>query len=265
VVRKSRQNSSSAWKSAAAKRLLALAGNPETIDNAVRNIVESLLDDHEAIPVDVDHIAKRLEVEKIIEEDLPSSGELRRTNGALEIAYSSHLSPERRRFTIAHELGHAILERSGPGYPRFGKELERICDKLAAEILMPTRSFRRDCGNSFSLDKIFELANRYQTSLASTAIRYAELRKATVFAINDDIISWAFGEIRRGPIKRVAPTLREKIKEITIRQNGAETFLYNAPTWGGQWTLQGRQLGAKKAIFLFHPCYYRPQANAIEQ
>ena len=94
------------------------------------------------------------------------------------VVYSTHLGGARRRFTIAHELAHAVFEKSGPNCPRSGKELERLCDMLAAEFLMPREVFLRQSGSSATLswERIGDLADLFQTSLSASSL---EVRRLT--------------------------------------------------------------------------------------
>src|SRR5205809_8127944 len=99
--------------SAAARRLLAYAGNAMAVDEAAGVVVSRLMNGIECPPTDLDAFARRVGVTNVYADRLTVSGELRRRNGDFQIAYSSSLSLPRRRFTIAHELGHAIMELTG--------------------------------------------------------------------------------------------------------------------------------------------------------
>ena len=242
------------WTSAAAKRLIKLAGNAESVDRAVQILIGQLLEGRGDGPVDLEKVAASLNVQKLYAADLPFSGELRRTNGAYEIAYGSHLSPERRRFTIAHELGHVLMERSGRGNPKFGAELERICDKLAAEILMPSKDFKERCGNRATVQTIVQLAKFYGTSLSSTAIRFAELFRVTVFEVNAEQVVWGFGIIRKGPLLQKDLSIRDAVRNILGTKENVQVFPYSTREWG-YWVLEGQRLGANRGLFLFRPDY----------
>ena len=108
----------------------------------------------------------------------------------------------RRRFVIAHELGHLLL--------RHGSDILKLCDEqdllqwamdqrsyeneaneFAAELLMPEEFFRPQCqtGNP-NLERIERLADDFQTSLTATAIRYTTFstdRCAVVMSQNGQI------------------------------------------------------------------------------
>lgn len=96
----------------------------------------------------------------------------------------------RRRFAIAHELGHLEMHRGETsvslcvaadinGWKVGGKNRvfnrEREADLFAAALLLPERFFKPLC-QSFtpSFDLIENLSNRFDTSLTATAKRYMD-------------------------------------------------------------------------------------------
>src|SRR5580704_14110342 len=113
------------------------------MEAAVQIVIGRFLDRLDCPPTDLNAVAARLSVTRITYEDLPFPGELRRNSQGFEIACSSYLSASRRRFTVAHELAHVIFETTGPNCPTRGRELERLCDMLASEILMPQNEFMK--------------------------------------------------------------------------------------------------------------------------
>ena len=128
---------------------------------------------------------------------LPISGELRKEDQGLVIVYSSSLSPARRRFTIAHELGHAVFEGTGPRCPRYGRELEEICNLLAAEFLMPRELFVERAGKCLDPRQVLGLARDFGTSVMATALRCQQLLGASVFQVERARVAWGYGAIRR--------------------------------------------------------------------
>ena len=109
----------------------------------------------------------------------------------------------RRRFAIAHELGHLELKHN-PGAPtecgekqfmlwyksQNAKEVE--ANLFAAELLMPEAMFRRKLEKTIpSFALIEKLADEFQTTLTATAIRYIDLCEeqcAIVFSTGGKII-----------------------------------------------------------------------------
>ena len=130
------------WTSAAARRIVTESRSATTVEEAVYVVASRLLEGVPCPPTDLDVLKERVNVTAVEPmARFPMSGELRKGANGLVIVYSSSLSPGRRRFTIAHELGHAVFEGTGPNCPRFGRELEEICNLLAAEFLMPRELF----------------------------------------------------------------------------------------------------------------------------
>ena len=94
----------------------------------------------------------------------------------------------RKRFAIAHELGHWELHKDISQifvctendfiakYKGSPEEIE--ANYFAASLLMPTKLFEEKIdGLSISLDTLSKLADHFCTSLTATAIRYVELNK----------------------------------------------------------------------------------------
>ncbi len=120
------------------------------------------------------------------------------------------ITPEgRRRFTIAHELGHWELHEQ---YSQFLCDAEDMRDygrspleveanHFAAELLMPGSHFKAACGNSEpSMALIESLAADFETTLTATAIRFADTtkRKVVVVWFKDGIIQWSHENKRSG-------------------------------------------------------------------
>ncbi len=114
------------------------------------------------------------------------------------------LQDGRRRFTIAHELGHWELhtdhsqflcsESDMRDYGRSSLELE--ANHFAAELLMPTVHFRPRCQGEPCLHDVKELAQDFCTSLTATAIRVADLSKFPIQIIwhENDRVRWCYSK-----------------------------------------------------------------------
>src|SRR2546425_6709108 len=129
------------WRSAAARRILALA-NENSIYEALAKVTADLTKHIRLAPTDLKGVAQKLNVAGWHSEQLATTGELRRVGGKFHIVYTSGLNQGRRRFTVAHELGHAFLESTGKNAPRHGSEVEEMCDMFAVHLLMPERAVR---------------------------------------------------------------------------------------------------------------------------
>ena len=239
------------WKSAAARRLLKLAGEPTSVEQAIAILGNRYLANLSFPPTDLKAISNRLNIKEFREEEFLGSGELRRERTGLVIVYSPYLSLERRRFTIAHEMAHALFETSGPRCPRYGRELERLCDMFATEILMPKNAFLKTIGSDVTLNKVFEVAAVFQTSLSATAIRFCELlqKKVSAFEVKNGAVIWSHGIPRR-----ISHNF-QPIIEDALRGQRIDTEIHlNHPQRQGTWKLEGVTLGnnGNRVLFFLH-------------
>lgn len=93
-------------------------------------------------------------------------------------------NPHRRRFSIAHELGHLEMHYHDSGiaictgrdlneWGRNIRNLEHEANQFAAAFLLPQPFFEPLCYQEDpSLDFVAQLASRFQVSLTATALRY---------------------------------------------------------------------------------------------
>lgn len=140
-----------------------------------RSAVAAFVSAHRSPGETLQAMALRLGVSRIVEERLPFDGGLfQLASGELVIKLNAASPPTRKRFTLAHEIGHMLLGkpglRSSCGHDH---ELERECDAIAAELLMPTddaRTFVKSLGQP-SPEKLKAIAAQYSVSLQTAAIR----------------------------------------------------------------------------------------------
>lgn len=97
------------------------------------------------LPIKLIPLCKRMRIRVIKYSDAPQikdkngDGFQAVIDGKLYILYDDALSPERKRFTIAHELGHIIMKHSG--FP----EDESSANVFASRLLMPA-CVLHECG-----------------------------------------------------------------------------------------------------------------------
>lgn len=145
-------------------------------------------------PVDPTTIARKFGAEVRI---VPGK---RKPDGALEdhgrlsvrerrwrIEVPLEISLERRRFSIAHEIGHILLFDAVAEHPQLVQQLrseklwtrvERLCNIGAANLLMPTQTYASavDFLLPPTRTTVAVLASKFQVSLAAAARRIAEVR-----------------------------------------------------------------------------------------
>jgi hypothetical protein len=247
-----KKNGKAEWKSAAARRLVTFA-NTASVEAAIEKIATDLLAGLTLPPTDLNTLMGRLDVVRCeAEESFWGSGELRQANDGLEIVYSSHLSPPRRRFTIAHELGHAVLARTGPRFPRSGREVERICDMFATEVLLPRAPFIEHASGAPHVEKVFELARLFKTSIAATARRYADLKQVSLFEIEDGKFVRSNGRINPQRSLIMDGSARIAIDQASRGQAGESLVLLRRDNFVREVLLQWKPFATPgRALFLF--------------
>jgi Zn-dependent peptidase ImmA (M78 family) len=86
-------------------------------------------------------LAERFGVSEVRERPLDRDARLIRESGRLFIEVNNLFPKLRRRFSIAHEIGHLIIDRCSPrGQSHWGHEdpmIESLCDRLAGRLLAP--------------------------------------------------------------------------------------------------------------------------------
>ncbi|MBI4728134.1 MAG: ImmA/IrrE family metallo-endopeptidase [Acidobacteria bacterium] len=157
-------------------------GAPE--DLMVRLCADLLYEGEFGVPVDVRALAS-FRGALVEEADQPYAGLLTWDGARLVITVCASDSPERRRFTVCHEVCHTFL----PGFreaprTRLDRDVERfdhrepeeyLCDLGASELLLPRETFSGILPRSFGLDDVLRLASHFRASIEAAAIRCAAL------------------------------------------------------------------------------------------
>ncbi len=102
------------------------------------------------------------------------------------VTVATGVSPERRRFSIAHEVGHWEQHRGQSfvcrveerALDKAAKTKEREADDYASSLMMPTDLFReamRSTKGGVAIATINALATTFKASFPAAAIRYVEL------------------------------------------------------------------------------------------
>ena len=158
-------------------------------------------------------------------------------------------SPERRRYSVAHELGHWHLHRRQRLFCRGDEALvwslgktnpERAADAYAADLLMPSYLFvpMAERARGADIDTVRELKKPFGTSLTSTAIRLVERGPFPA------LVAWfdKSGELKwHRPNHRLPPGLR--LRPRLHQDTAAFEVLY-----GGK--VPGRSMGGRVDVWL---------------
>ena len=180
----------------------------------------------EAPPFDPFVIADRLNIPLRPLTTNDFSGCLLQHDDKVAIFYSTSVGNEGfRRFTVAHEIGHRELAHHQPYlFDMSGRHastsnftsrewFEQEADAFAVELLMPEEPFRREMRKHvIGLPAIKSFGETFQTSLTSTAIRYAELTgDPVVIVVSEDgrvLYNFASGCMKRFGIGYLKPGTR---------------------------------------------------------
>jgi Zn-dependent peptidase ImmA (M78 family) len=176
--------------------------------DAARGLLESL--PSISLPIDPVALARAagVDVQGVMQLNIDFSGCLVNANGNWGILYRDDIPSDGfRRFTVAHELGHyeiaahhavifsgVTMHVSDSGFTSH-LWYEQEADHFAAELLMPEDLFREEIrATTLGLPAIKKLAETFNTSLTSTAIRYAKLSPDPVAIIvsSGDRIQYCF-------------------------------------------------------------------------
>ena len=116
----------------------------------------------------------------------------------------------KKRFTIAHEIGHYLLHEKLEIHNENSNTLnwfmttenqakqgiqEKEANEFATELLMPSKIFQKEAqSKAFSPELIKSLSDRFKTSITSTLFRYCELKDLhpifIVFIYNGTVKYW---------------------------------------------------------------------------
>ncbi|MBF0139108.1 MAG: ImmA/IrrE family metallo-endopeptidase [Magnetococcales bacterium] len=116
---------------------------------------------------------------KVLKLDFPSSVDgftcnIRRsgTDGVPTVICSTNKSIERQRFTLAHELGHLLLDVKG------GFDAEKACQRFASAFLVPREELFGEVGtgrHAFGYGEIIEIKKMFGVSAAALVVRFRDL------------------------------------------------------------------------------------------
>ena len=133
-------------------------------------------------PTDLAKLGASLGVVEVEWKEMKVDGMVLPKGSGFKVILKSSSMPSRARFSWAHELGHVLLQKETRTEPHFRsaplshKKTEELCDKIAAEILMPMEQFREYMERSVStLAAVPELSKVFDASILATAIRYTDL------------------------------------------------------------------------------------------
>lgn len=94
------------------------------------------------------------------------------------IVISSHWTGDRQRFTLAHELGHLVLEKRIPK----NMDIEKACNRFAGAFLLPKESLIQEWGEKrtkITPNELSFLKHEYGISMSAILYRVKDLHIIT--------------------------------------------------------------------------------------
>lgn len=136
-----------------------------------------------AIPVDLDAVTGVLDINIIESDDLPDNilgMHIKHSEDDI-VAIQRKLSYGCRRFTIAHEICHHLIDRAMPknrtSIP--ADRIEKLCNTFAAELLMPAADVQLHAKRyNYGLTENYlkQLSDYFEVTPNAMSIRLKELR-----------------------------------------------------------------------------------------
>lgn len=182
-------------------------------------------------PIDLETLATHMGIDQILSADMVEDGRLVQNRDQAVIHLRHDLNPRRRRFTLAHELAHRLLthpQAPAVAYRRAGDgdDEERLCDQIAASILMPHDWTRRLAKRPQNLSTLRLMSERAQVSLSAALVRSRETNhwRKSLLRFSLDQGRWRFQGAFGVPIEwhrriRSAPATHDAIDSMPIRKD----------------------------------------------
>ena len=167
--------------------------NGDTLENAMLHACEALL--FKAGPTNSIKLEKLLEICncRIIEKNIQTSGRLEIDDVGFIIYLSKNMPNSRKRFTIVHELAHILVIQGICHKPNLLKSLrqpniwaqvEKLCDKAAAFILIPEIQFISKIKEyGLSSKGISNVCKFFDISKESFFVRFKDVFKPSTIAL----------------------------------------------------------------------------------
>ncbi|MBE7498984.1 MAG: ImmA/IrrE family metallo-endopeptidase [Verrucomicrobiales bacterium] len=138
-------------------------------------------------PYDPVGLAKQIGIGVVPRHDVAEARAVPLHDGRLQIEYNPTKPHARVRFSIAHELAHALLPDcsetiryrcSREAIRKDDWQLEMVCNVAAAEMLMPTGSFPELKTVDLTIDRVLELRKEFDVSVEAVLLRAVRLTSA---------------------------------------------------------------------------------------
>jgi len=198
---------------------------------------------------------------RVIEKNIAMDGRLEIEDNGYAIYVSKKQSEARKRFSIAHELGHILIIEGLFHKPKllkllryhnYWKRVEHLCDLAASEILLPTNHFIEQIKkfglNSESIDRICKY---YGTSRDSFFVKFTNVFKPSAIVLCKSQLKTR-SELAPSVVRIRSSLSPLPIREGPLKMNSIMRNLINATVKNGRaWSdsLIGNVNGKTTKIF----------------
>ena len=184
--------------------------------------------------------------------------------------------PSRKRFTIAHEIGHFVIpshkylpnsceSNQIDSYRSYLPKTEQEANEFAAELLLPSKSVApvfRSNDVEPSLEVVSRIARQFSTSLSATARRLVDLRDDALALVwqENGKVCWLYKDSKKFPFylaKNSLPVRSKDSLEVSKIRDIAHGFRCVEPI---QW-LDAH--GSEIVDSLFEHSLYLPRYRAV--
>lgn len=166
-------------------------------------------------------LAVQFGIHEILREDISVDSMMIPEDEGFVIVLNSNQVPARQDFSLAHELVHLILAKSTNPITGGGRlsscagvlrnPIERLCNSLASQILMPEAAFRELAEErGWKLTTVHGLQSVFATSFEATARRLVELSPSPLA-----LLPWRL-DARGRPIVKYGPVVSPKSATRTV-------------------------------------------------
>lgn len=219
--------------------------------------------DLSAPPVDLNRVVALWPNLFLVEEELDNAGYLLPVGelGA-EIVVNRSEKDERKRFTIAHELGHWVLgislkKKTGHfSQPKNAEyaEIEKWCDSFAADLLMPGEMIRKHLSHKdpiLVIDSLTRAASQFKVSEEAFFIRLWEVMRMQVAYLS---VAGAEIKVERNfadPATGAALALALRTADALNQLRASPFIRFSFTSESGNVVCIGRRLNATRVVLVF--------------
>lgn len=130
---------------------------------------------------------------RVIEKDIATHGRLEIEDNGYAIYVSNQIPDSRKRFTIAHEIGHILIIEAlfhkpkllrSLRFPTYWNKVERLCNAAADEITAPSKDFIEQIKNfGLTSEGIQKVCNYYGISRDHFFVKFTKIFKPSAIAL----------------------------------------------------------------------------------